>query len=43
VFENSLLDLFFYSGQLFSYDIEVGISKFIMLDNMFDVCGDIII
>jgi len=39
---NSSLDLFFYSGKLFSHGIEVGIGKVVMLDNMFCVYGDII-
>ena len=39
---NSSLDLFFYSGKLFSHGIEVGIGEVVMLDNMFCVYGDII-
>jgi hypothetical protein len=39
---NSSLDLFFYSGKLFSHGIEVGIGEVVMLDYMFCVCGDII-
>jgi hypothetical protein len=35
------LDLFLYSGQLFSYGIEVGIDEVVLLNNVFGIFGDI--
>jgi hypothetical protein len=33
-----LLYLFFQSGKLFTYGIEVGICEIVLLDDMFDIC-----